>query len=83
VIQTLEDAVRDAGLTPCLFVRVRCPKHGEFRVAMENPKHECPHCAEPAACFVLGKGGTRRAVVLESEEVFRQLFRLYDSQFPV
>lgn len=32
--QPLTDAIRDAGLTPCLFVCVTCKNHGEMRIAV-------------------------------------------------
>ncbi|HMK21301.1 MAG TPA: hypothetical protein VK466_03155 [Terriglobales bacterium] len=60
--QPLADAVRSAGLTPCLIVRVVCRRHGDIRIAVTEPKEQCPLCAQPALCIVLGRGGTRRAM---------------------
>jgi hypothetical protein len=69
--QPLTDAVRDAGLTPCLIVRVHCGNCGEMRLtATEAPEH-CPQCSEPAYYYILGRGGTRRGRAVEPETNFR------------
>lgn len=66
--QPLIDAIRDAGLTPCLFVRLICRKHGEMRIAITEASEHCPRCSEPAHYYILGRGGTRAA---EPESSFR------------
>jgi hypothetical protein len=72
MIQTLEDAVRDTGLTPCLIVRLTCEQHGRMRLAVGEEPEQCPYCSGPVLCEILGKGGTRRASMSESEASFAQ-----------
>ena len=48
-------------------------KHGDMRVTVKEKAKQCPYCGEPAHCYVLGRGGTRRgrAVEVEPETNFR------------
>ena len=69
--QPLADALRDTGLTPCLYIRVTCRKHGQMRVAATEALERCPHCSGPVQCLMLGKGGTKREQPrIEAEENF-------------
>jgi hypothetical protein len=68
--QPLADALRDTGLTPCLYVRVTCRKHGQMRVAATKALERCPHCSGPVQCLVLGKGGTKQQPRIEEEQSF-------------
>src|ERR1700751_2117864 len=60
MIQALEDALRDTGLTPCLIVRLTREQHGRMRLAVSEKPERCPHCSGPILCEILGKGGTKR-----------------------
>jgi hypothetical protein len=69
--KTLAEAIPEAaGLTPCLIRRIRSRNRVEMRVAVKEKVEQCPRCAEPATCGVLGQTGIKRMIVFESKAKF-------------
>jgi hypothetical protein len=49
----------------------------EMRVAVKEKVEQCPPCAEPATCGVLGQTGIKRMIVFESKAKFG--YRVYSA----